>query len=314
MEKAKEAAERIKRTFVKNMNLMTPYKRSHFAIRIFRAEGKKDYNHYIKENFEAIKGALLEDIEKCDDRNHALKRAEVFFQALNKNNDRKGIERQRVFSNKKEELFCFSIIELDHIWNEMGFIEKEKHNKWINFLKTRDLKSMFLDDEVFRHYSAQLATFVFLLKFNKVIDIEEDFRKKFIKVFMCNEKLDDYEYRNKIYTLTHFIIGASNYYQQFVPAEKFGWILDYFRQNIDEILKRTNADIIAEVGLCFRLCRVNEGKEIKPISEYLIKEIDREKGYIPRKDGSLEKSEHANSVAYMFLMGFGKLYKGPYFK
>ena len=314
MEKAKETARRIKKSFVDNMHLMSHYKRSHLAIRLFRATGMDEHNHHIRTNFDAIKGNILADLMNYDDSEHVLNRSEVFFEELNKNKDKKGAERQRVFANKKSDLFYFRMVELAHIWNEMGLIEDANHDRWLEFLKNKDLKSMILDDDVFRHYSAQLVTFVYLFKFNNVVDLEEDFKQKFIEVFMNNEELDDYEYKNKIYTLTHFIIGASNYYQQFVSAEKFGWILDYFKDNINEIFQKANADIIAEVGLCFRLCGVNEGKEIEMVAEYLINEFDEEKGYIPRLDGSIERSEHANSVAYLFLEGFDTLYKGPFFK
>lgn len=314
MEKARETARRIKKTFVENMDLMSHYRRSHLAIRLFRATGINEHNHHIKTNFEAIKGNLLADLTNHDDSEHVVNRSEVFFQELNKNKNKKGAERQKVFAGKKANLFYFRMVELAHIWNEMGFIEKEKHENWINFLKNKDLKSMILDDEVFRHYSAQLVTFVYLFKFNNVADLEEDFKQKFIEVFMNDKELDEYEHKNKIYTLTHFIIGASNYYQQTVSAEKFAWILDYFKSNLDEIMKKDNADIIAEIGLCFRLCGITNGNEIEKIADYLIEEFDEEKGYIPRLDGSIERSEHANSVAYLFLAGFDKLHKGPYFK
>lgn len=316
-EKGKIVAGMIKKSFLDNMDLMSPYKRSHLAIRLFRASGNSEHNHHIKSNFDSIKEILLKDLAKHDNKEHVLSRSEVFFAELNKNNDRKGMERQKVFGNKKENLFYFRMIELAHIWNEMGFFDGEhasNHDKWLGFLGNKDLKSVILDDDVFKHYSAQLATFIYLLKFNGVADLIEEFKGKFFEVFMKDEELDEYMYKNKIYTLTHFIIGASNYYQNLVSAEKFGWVLDCFRKDINQILKRTNADIAAEIGICFRLAGVNQGKEIDLITEYLLKEFDAEKGYIPRLMGDHESSEHANSVAYLFLAGFDKLHKGPCFK
>lgn len=314
-ERGKMVADVIRKSFLENMHLMSNYKRSHLAIRLFRATGSTEHNSHIIDNFNHAKKDILSDLENYKDEEHIQRRAEVFFANLTRNNDRKAVERQKVFKCRKKDLFYLKMIELLHIWDSMGLLSERsaEYAEWKEFLGKSDIKSKMLDDDVFRHFSAQLVNFAYQLKFNNVMDITGEFRKKFDEVFGDDSRLDDYMYRNKIYTMTHFIIAASDYYQGFVSADEFRWILDYFSENMEQILKRTNADIVAEVGLCFRLCRIDSGAEIDSATEYLLREFDAEKGYIPRMAGDHESSEHANSVAYMFLKGFDTLHKGPYF-
>lgn len=312
----KQAAETIKNTFLANMDKLSPYKRSHFAIRLFRANGDTAHLYYVHDFFESIKKGLFQDMKNFDDEEYALKRAEFFFNDLNPAGTKKGSERQKVFSCRRTDLFYLKLIEIAHIANQIGVFQEEHqedYQRWLDFLRKKDLKSIFFDDDVFKHYSTQLIILAYQLKFNNVIDLTQDFKKKFSEVFMEKENLDDYDYKNKIYTMTHFIIGASDYYQQFVPDNEFDWVLDYFIENFEEIIKRTNVDIIAEVGICLKLAGIYSGKEIERVAEYILEDFNSSKGYIPRGEGDLLYSEHANSVAYLFLAGLDILYKGPCF-
>ena len=92
--------------------------------------------------------------------------------------------------------------------------------------------------------------------------------------------------------------------------DEFSWILDYFRDNIDDIIETKNIDILAEVGLCFKLCKVKD-EILEKIKKVILDSFDVNLGYIPRKSGSLEDSEHTNIIAYLFLHDFKKLYRGP---
>ena len=313
-EKGKEIAKTIKKSFLGNMEALASKKRHHFAARIYRSTGDSENNSYIISDFEDEKDRILANLANHADRSHVLKDAEQFFAELNTLGNRKGLERQKAFKSRKDMLFYLRMIKVAHIWNGMGFFKGEhakNYSKWLNFLKSLDLKQIIFDDDIFKQFSTQLIVFVKFLKFNNVVNLEAEYDQKFNEVFGDDLSLDDLGFRNKVYTLTHYIIAESDYYQKIVSAGEYKWILDYFTSHIDAILEKTNTDIVAEVGLCFRLCGIDSGIVIDKVRERVVSEFDEEKGYIPRRDGSHHYSEHTNSVAFIFLNGFDRLHPGP---
>ncbi len=131
--------------------------------------------------------------------------------------------------------------------------------------------------------------------------------------FFLQEKNESfYKFQNKIYGLTHFIICDSHYYQKFASKRKNEWILKILEKEISKILK-TNVDLIAEVGLCFKLCR-KFSSVIEIIEKYLVRSFNWKLKYYPYAGKSLAKAEHRNVLAYMFLKEFKKLYPGPNLK
>ncbi len=309
---SKLVAEKIRNSFVSNLSLLSPYKRSHFAIRLFRALGDSSLVKCIKEEFDEIKAELFSDLINCRNNEHIGKRAESFLDELARNNDKKGIERKNAFLKKKKELFLLKLIEKEYIWHSLGLLGDARHLEWVNFVKSLDLRKLVLETRIFRHYSTQLANIEAALRFMGIINLEADFRKKFEEMFGDDSKLDDYSWMNKLYTMTHFVIADSKYYQQNVLPEKHKWVLSYFSRHLEQILQRTNPDIAAEVGLCFRLAGQNSSREIDLVAEYLVSQFDEKKGYIPRLAGDYQSSEHANSLALIFLEWKGSLAMGPY--
>ncbi len=310
-------AIKIRQTYVKNMDKLTPYKRSHFAIRYYRMTGKSNLNSYISDYFDLINKGLYKSLRNFDKKEYALKRGEYYFDKLliDYGKKRKGIERQKYFKDKKDLLFYIDLIEIGHIWNDMGFLKgeyKERYKKYLSYLKGMDLRSIFLDKELMKIYSTQLVTRVYQLKHHGVIDMEDDFTKRFQEIFKEPVE-DDFAFKNKIYSLTHFIIAASNYYQKKVSKREFAWIFKYFNENIHKIIKKTNADIISEVGLCYLLAGIETSSTLDLVTDYVTKSFDPKRGYIPRKKGSLNESEHTNAVAFVLLRGMDKFHPGPRF-
>jgi len=200
-------------------------------------------------------------------------------------------------------------------------MKKADMKKAVKLLKKIDFKKYFNDENLIKFYGTQLLNRAYELNKLGVLNIINEFLKKYKKIFMevDDNELNDLEFKNKIYGLTHIVINESDYYQKWASKKKLKWVLDYFYENIDKIIKKTNSDIIAEVGLCFMLCRDKQNKILKKVKDYLVKEFDNNLGYIPRDNKKkLGISEHTNIIAYMVLGGFNKLYKGPnlskYFK
>lgn len=308
-----DVGEKIKDFFDKNINKLNPYKRYHFAKRMYRLTGNERYAKIVRKYLVLQKKKFIADIKGMEDDSYLKKRSkEAYIRLGEYGTPEAQRKRKKVFRNKKERLLYFGMIEAAHWLNEAKAFsgrDKKYYSKWKKFLKSINLKQLLLDEGVFREFSAQLVNLVYYLRIDSIADLGKDFRKMFGKAF--RGKLSRHMYINRIYTMTHSIIAGSDYYQRFVSRREFGWILDYFRNHIIEIINKTNPDVVFEVGLCFKLAGEKAGKEIKAASRVVEKEYNARLGYIPRKDKSLNKSEHANVMAIMLFSDFEKFYSGP---
>jgi hypothetical protein len=168
-----------------------------------------------------------------------------------------------------------------------------------------DLEQFLLDKENIMIYGAQLINYVYYLYDLDIVDLRECFVDEFKKTFPNSEdsKLSTLDYTSKIYTMTHFIIAASNYYQQKPNEQSFNWIIDYFENNIDEIISRTENDIIVEVGVSFMLVNKENSPAVNKIKAYLSNAYSAKYKMLPSKDEAfkydLVRGEHRNILAIM---------------
>lgn len=307
--KGKEVAKNIRITFEKNMQLLEPRKQRHFITRLYRITKDETYKKQVVAIFLKEKDKILKDLDNVYNQEHARARSEELFNKLLARQEKKFIKRQEIFSNKKEYLFYYRIIEQLYLLKTLGIHSNKHFKNGISFIKKSKHEKYLLEEELIEHYGTQLINHVYSLDYLRIKNLKKEFEKKFKKIFM--KDVNDYMYKNKIYGMTHFIIAASNYYQNYVSSKEYGWVINYFKTNIKKILEKTNADIISEVGLCFKLCKADAEKETEMITEYLTKEYDEQKGYIPRLKGDISSSEHTNIISHLFLCQFKKLYKGP---
>ncbi|MBD3160751.1 MAG: DUF3541 domain-containing protein, partial [Candidatus Eisenbacteria bacterium] len=227
--------------------------------------------------------------------------------------------RKEMFASRKEMLFHRRILYIAHKLRDYGLHERQFRDEYEaarRHLKGVDFAEFLLDPNVIRPYAAQTSNLVFWLKRTEVVDLEAEYTQAFKDVFMDedDDHLSAADYQNKLYGLTHFIIADSHYYQRTLPPEKHRWILDYFDRHILEILSWSKPDIIAEIALCFRLCRLPEHRVVRMAEEYLVTAFDPSLGYIPSGAPSddFSISEHRNAVAYLVLADWENLHDGPF--
>jgi hypothetical protein len=125
--------------------------------------------------------------------------------------------------------------------------------------------------------------------------------------------LDDRQFGDKVYGLTHIVISASGYYQHTLDRSTYAWILDYFSANRKRILKRLPADIISEVGVCFLLCEDTTNALVDLCRQKVAEQFDPKAGLIrsPLGSADLLLGEHRNILAYILLSWSEKLWPGP---
>ena len=203
--------------------------------------------------------------------------------------------------------------------NKIHFFHMEKTplfpdtSKVINILRAQNnnFESFLLDEENIKIYGAQLINYVYYLYDLGIIDFREAYINKFKAVFSdsLDKQLTDLDYSAKIYGMTHFILSESRYYQRPLKPNSFDWITRYLNTHIDQIIARTEYDVIAEVGVSLMLTNKYDVKVINKIKSYLERNYDENCSMLPNKEKSfdLTRGEHRNILTIMLFMWPEKL-------
>lgn len=188
--------------------------------------------------------------------------------------------------------------------NEYGL--KHNNDKQLrDVIRRYDFNRYATDPAMIKAWAAQLANQVYWLRQLGEQDVVDAFITAFKQTYPDRQdaQLSDQQYMNKLYGMTHIILAASEYYQYQIDEENFQWIYDYYRANIDTILKRAKEDVIAEVGINFLLAGLEGDPVVAKTRQAIQKAINREAGLVPAVDGStgLVYGEHRNVLAIMLL-------------
>lgn len=172
-----------------------------------------------------------------------------------------------------------------------------------------------LDKENIRIYGAQLINYVFYLYDLGVLDLRSNYTSNFKQYFSDNQDrtLSTVDYESKIYGMTHFITAASRYYKNPVEYKEYSWIIDYFENNVDQIIARTENDVIAEVGVCLLLVNKKNTPAAQKIKSYISTTYDAHYKLVKNKanDVDFTYGEHRNILAIMLLSLPQKAFGNP---
>lgn len=206
-------------------------------------------------------------------------------------------------------------LDLAHDYGLLATPALSGHERALAYLGNVDFRTFLTDPEVIEVYAAQVANMVYSLHQLGIADLRGEVLEAFRRHYPPerDSRLSRASFRNKIYGLTHFVIAASDYYQQPVSAVEYGWVLDYFADNIERIIEKTKADIYLEVGLSFQLMGRTTHPVLDRVRQALRRKYDPQARMIPAEDGSTDLSagEHRNVLAIMLLRWPGRLTPGP---
>jgi len=317
----KFVAKKILNKYEDNLFRLRPKYQGHFAIRMWRITSDSRYLYPALFHYLVLKEQFKRQVSHLDSPEYIRNFSEQML--AEKFKTAKGKIRRRILEQKQHQEFVFhkKLLELSYYIHCLGMSSGDllpQFEQAKEFLSRVNFEEVLLDSQIVRMYTPQAVNYVYYLKFLGLIDLEEKFIALFREIFRpeADIKLDKIEYENMLYGLTHFIIAGSGYYQNYVSPEKYGWILEYLNKHIDEILARSKPDVVAEVGLCFKLCGQKNHRVVALSQKKTVEAFDPKQGLIPPKKGkaSLNKSEHRNAVAYLLLTDFDRLYPGPNLK
>ncbi|TVU89688.1 DUF3541 domain-containing protein [Vreelandella titanicae] len=191
----------------------------------------------------------------------------------------------------------------------------EGHERALDYLAEVDWAAFLTDPAVMGIYAAQVANQAYFLHQLGVMDLRREVEAAFRRHYPPDRvaELDDAEYRNWLYGLTHFVIADSRYYQRKVDLEVHAWVLEALERETAGIMARATADIQAEVALAFLLADREDHPLVGRVREALVAAVDPASGIIPSSTGEkgLAGSEHRNVLAIMVLRWPGRLYPCP---
>ncbi|QUJ66507.1 DUF3541 domain-containing protein [Photobacterium sp. GJ3] len=300
-----EDAARIRQTYESQLYKLPAFKMGHYGLRMYRQTLDPKYQ-----------SAVWADMARVADRLNEVSDA-IYTPAQIKAYSEARAARYSLKSGARSELrylatqahpeYYFLGVDLLGAMaraNEYGLKHKDDH-KLRDIIRRYDFSRYATDPAMIRAWAAQLANQVYWLRQLGEQDVVDPFIRAFRATYpdALDSQLDEQQYMNKIYGMTHILFAASAYYQFQLKESDFQWIYDYFRNNIDTILTHTKEDVIAEVGISFLLA----GKTADPVVEKtrlaIQKSINRDAGMVPSEQGETElyDGEHRNTLAIMLL-------------
>lgn len=309
-----EIARLVKSTYEGSLHLLKPSTASHWAIRSWRIKGETDFLNYVILNLKKQINNYLVQIKSLESGESEADLGQKILKEYKLNSERKR-RRFDIYKQYPETLFYGEFIHLLFAIKSAGQIDSlpREFQKGIDILNNNNVPELFFKSGLIAEDPSVVANTMYYLRSLGVDMNESKLISGYKNMYAQLSENTNVFWKNRIYAMTHMIIADTYFYQQYADAGKHKWILDIFTNEINDILKNTNADIVAEVGLCFLLCNV-EGDTVFKCKNYIADCFDFKKGYISQSDkDSLERGEHRNIIAYMLLEGFTRLYPGPHF-
>ncbi|MEN8259581.1 MAG: DUF3541 domain-containing protein [Pseudomonadota bacterium] len=310
-------AEEIRTNFESQLFTLEPYLQRHYALRLYRITGDEKYIYPIISDLMIIANLIEKDARGLNSPVHRKAREAIILDRFNLTKE-KHLKRFTLLKAQPGMAFSLALLANLTMVNEVGLLNSyffDTTDHIVAYLREQQFETFFLNPDVVKIYSPQLATYVYFLFDLGIVDLRQRFTEVFKRVFVSTDdhRLSDLIYAQKLYGMTHFIIGASRNYQRTVNRNEFDWIYDYFEKNIDSIVRRAKADIVAEVGIAFLLAGESNHPAVAAARKAVRQRYDPVHRLIPSTSGSTELSggEHRNVLAIMLLTWSGQLYPGP---
>lgn len=318
-------ADNILNHYQTNLKQLSLARQEHFSLRLYRITGNShflppiiNFLRSLSEEYQEIPLILLSP-NKIEEKTKAL--FELIYDSSVKRNNR--IKKLSTYNDLYFYLYLLTITHQVHAYHLENTALFPKTDQMLSLIKKQRprIENFILDKDNIKIYGAQLINYVYYLYDLNISDLREPYTKLFQKTFpdALDSKLSQLEYESKIYGMTHFITAASHYYQNLVELKDFEWIDQYFEKNIDIILRKSENDLITEVGVCLLLLNRQNSPTVKRIKLFIEKQYNPIYKMIPAQTTAISSplnfafGEHRNTLAIMLFKWPKKLTKGPFF-
>jgi hypothetical protein len=310
-----EIADKILATYNSKIDSMEPYRKFHWFVRCYRITGDNKYSGKIYSAFTDLKPQILISLNSLKSGETILASANEKISRYEVNNKRK-IKRFNVYKKNPSVMVHMEALTYLFDLKSLGLTEagdiKGLYNMSLNYYRENDVSAIFLTREFIEARPSEAANMIYFLAYLGISDNIEEFLS-ISKEYWQSVNPESHDiWLDKVYALTHIVIAASQYYQNFAERKGFEWIFDYFEKNIEGILTNCSADAIAEVGLSFKLTGEFDNKTLGSTKDHLVSAFNEKIGYIAKNtEQGIGLAGHRNILAVMVLKDFKELYKGP---
>ncbi|MGP9625794.1 DUF3541 domain-containing protein [Halomonas sp. AOP42-A1-22] len=310
-------AERIYNTYKKNLSSLSDKEKIHFMRRAYRATGDLEFSEVIKAR------ALLYTVPSVEKRSAIVEKvindntAYPDIKLKVKKNTR--LQQRNLFLESRPDIQFYRRYLMDLFQAKLLGLDKSllsaEWDEYISNLKKVDFNEIYIDEKVVKKVSSFAVNSVFFLSH---IGVSQNIKHNFVSflktLYLDSEgnpysDLEKEDYISFIYSLTHVIIAESKYYQSWV--EGYDWIIDLFVKELDKILDVCSVDVIAEVGVCFKLTKKDRNflSSYEKVIDYILYNYNFKESLSPRW---LERREHTNCVIMLLFMNVREWRDGPY--
>lgn len=303
-----QVAEKIKQTLEKNFFSLRLRKQAHFSERMYRISGQNRYIPPIKSWATALYFKFLCQApllgKKSLEKEEGTKRLKA-LKALVAAKKQPRIEYyQSMPEFKFYQEIIFALIKFKEY--QLGVETKMA----LDYLKKVNWRKYFSDQKLVYLDPVQTTNHVFWLKRLKIVDLVDDYLRLLVKIYSPDKirKSSALEFHNHFYSYSHVILSASDYYQRFVDSSKYEWIIKFFEKNLETVLASQNIDLIAEIGVIFKLTQSR--KSLAKMKNKVVLSLNQTKGLVGQGN-DLNNLEHTNALAIILLTEPFKLYPGP---
>jgi len=298
-------ADDILSHYKKNYYLLNSYEQGHFSLRLYRQTLSPQYENGISIDLYRLANKLNRFANEINSPEKIYLYSQKDLARYKNKKDIRSQYRYEATKNTPEYFYLgLNLIRTMARIDEYGL--KDIHDsKLRSILNNYDFKRFVTDKNMIRAWAAQLANQVYWLKQLGEKNYIPDFINTFRKTYPDNKdkNLTRQQYENKLYGLTHIILADSMYYQKSISEANHQWIFNYFRSNIDTIVLRAKADILAEVGISFMLAGQQNDPAVIKIKQAIIKKYNEKEHMILsiNGDNNIKTGEHRNILTVMLM-------------
>lgn len=300
-----DTADLIRHTYETQLFTLPGFKEGHYALRMYRQTLDDKYAAAIGSDLARVASRLNYFAEEVHSPEQIQRYAQKRINSYQKSQDERTLRRFSATQTMPEYLYLgIDLLGSMARANEYGLKHKDD-DKLRQVLRRYDFTPYATNTGMIEAWAAQLANQVYWLRQLGEQDVVDPFIQAFRNTYpdQRDSTLDDQQYGNKLYGMTHIIFADSEYYQHRVSEQQHQWIYDYLRANLDTILQRAKPDIVAEVGISFLLAGLENDPVVLKTRQFIQAQVDTQKGMIPSTAGDFDLSlgEHRNVLAIMLL-------------
>lgn len=307
------AAKKIQDFLDSRVAELVPSRQLQYASRFYRVTGDAKYAQIIRECLVDIIEELEEKISLVKEDIFAKRAGKKLLEEMKKKEWYSKMNRLDIYESRPEYKLIQRIIFLSHKIIEFYPSSKERIVSALSSIDEDTLMEGLLDNEVITNDPSQNLNTVYWSRNLKIVDVFDQYVNKGLSIFPLSSisPASSLRFHNQIYFYTHLIIVASDYYQRFPEvSEVINGIFNFFDAHAAEIELANRNDMLAEIGVCYWLMKMDEEEFPSRIKDTLLYSFN---GSFIETEGQEEvnKLQHTNMLAAILFESPQKLFPGP---